>query len=445
MEQSRVFQNPVWTRDNTITFQLSPTHVAYANALRRLCMTEVESVGFRADIKSDGSTSDVQVLANSTPLTNETLAHRIGLIPIYADPARWDTDKYEFILDKVNDKEETMDVFASDFVILEKSESGERQVPSHYFFPPHTKTRQTALIAVLKPLMPGGKPEELRVRAKASVGTGRQNARFIPTAQCAYSYTRDTNEEHVKEAFNNWLIRFKKGDPVAVEADSTKKDPLWREFMTLEVNRCFLKDEKGEPYSFDFTVESVGPINPMTIVLKACEKGAELCRKYAEENLGEDVTVQPADSQLVGFDFIFQKQDHTLGHLIQAWIDANLIDGGEVSYAGYDIPHPLRDEMVIRVGVADGNEATARKAIRAAMTACMGMFEAWAQQWDRLIQGSQNRNNYGAVNARAESPATSNTNSSGNTNSSSSSAPATEEVLAPRRIIRRPTAAPAKP
>jgi DNA-directed RNA polymerase subunit D len=438
MEQARIFQDPVWTRENTITFRLSPTHVAYANALRRLCMTEVESVAFRADIKSDGSTSDVQVLANSTPLTNETLAHRIGLIPIYADPGRWDPEKYEFILDKVNDKEETMDVFASDFVILEKAESGDRQVPSHFFFPPHTKTHQTALIAVLKPLMPGGKPEELRVRAKASVGTGRQNARFIPTTQCAYAYTRDTNEEHVREAFHNWLLRFKKGDPTTVEADSAKKEPLWREFQTLEVNRCYLKDEKGEPYSFDFTVESVGPINPVTIVLKACEKGAELCRKYAEENLGDDVTVQPADSQIVGFDFIFQKQDHTLGHLIQAWIDANLIDGGEVTFAGYDIPHPLRDEMVIRIGVADGNEATARRAIRAAMTACMGMFEVWANQWDRLIKGSQNQNNYGAVNAAASSNSNTNTNSS----SSSSSPEEAPPVLLPRRVIKRPTAKP---
>lgn len=426
MEQTLVFHDPKMSRENTtITFRLSPTHVAYANALRRLCMTEVETVAFRADIKSDGSTSDVQVLANSTPLTNETLAHRIGLIPIYADPSRWDADKYEFILDKVNDKEETMDIFASDFVIMEKTDSGTRQVPSHYFFPPNVKTRETALIATLKPLMPGGKPEELRLKASASVGTGRQNARFIPTAQCAYSYTLDTNEERVKEAFQNWLIRFKKGDPATVEADSAKRAPLWREFKTLEINRCTLKDEKGEPYSYDFTVESVGPINPVTIVQKACEKGAELCRKYAEENLGEDVTVQPADSQLVGFDFIFQKQDHTLGHLIQAWIDANLIDGGEITFAGYEIPHPLRDEMVIRLGVADGSEATARKAIRTAMTACMGMFETWAQQWARLIQGRPN-NAAAASGAAPSAP--------------SSSSPEAAPVLALRRVIKRPSA-----
>ena len=382
-----VFKNIASPRENTITFQVSPTHVAYANTLRRLCMTYVESVGFRADILDNGSTTDVKVLANSTPMTNEMLAHRIGLIPLHVtNPLQWDSEKYSFVLQVENNTEDLLDVFASDFNVLEKMEDGStRQVPTSQFFKVHPVTQDTCLIATLKPLMPGGKAEELRIQAKATIGTGRENARFIPTAQCAYSYTKNTDPVAQKRAFDDWVCRSKMLDPAALDQDPERKAPLVREFNTLEINRCYLKDEGGEPYSFDFTIESAGVLHPYYIVQRACEKGAELCRQYTSAQLPKDVNVQRVQGRLVGFDFFFQRQDHTLGHLIQAWIDANLMGKGEVTFVGYDIPHPLRDEMVIRIGVSDGDETTATRALTTAMTACMAMFDTWKNQWAALV------------------------------------------------------------
>ncbi len=383
-----VFQNARNTRENTIQFTLAPTHVAYANTLRRLCMTSVETVGFRADIRDNGATTDVEILANSTPMTNEMLAHRVGLIPLYVKtPTEWDPEKYTFILDKTNETEHAMDIFASDFQVLETRGEDTIQIPSSTFFRPHPKSGETCLLAVLKPLMPGGKPEEIRIKAKASAGIGRENARFIPTAQCAYSYTRDESPEHQKRVFDDWIRRAKMIDPAELEKDAVKKGEYTREFNTLEVNRCYLKNEGGEPYSFDFTVESVGVLDPAQIVLRACERGADLCKRYAVDNLPADVTVQRVEGQLLGWDFIFQGQDHTLGHLVQAWIDEHLIDSGEVTFVGYDIPHPLRDEMVIRIGVPDAEtDQSARKAIQKAMVACEAMFQTWRSQWAAIVQ-----------------------------------------------------------
>ena len=377
-----VFQNIQRQRENTLSFQLSPTHVAYANTLRRLIMTSVETVGFRADIADNGSTTDVEILANSTPMTNEMLAHRIGLLPIHVKtPLDWDSEKYTFVLNKVNETDDIMDVYASDFRILEKRGEESITLPPQQFFVPHAKTRQTCLIATLKPLMPGGKPEEIHLKAKATVGVGRENARFIPTAQCAYAYTRDNDPIHVKAAFDDWVQRAKKIDPATLETDPVKKEPLVREFKTLEIQRCYMKNEAGEPYSFDFTVESAGVLDPEYIVQRACEKGAEMCKAYAAQNLSDDVTVARTEGRMIGYDFFFQRQDHTLGHLVQAWLDENLVGRGDITFAGYDIPHPLRDEMVIRIGVRDGSEAVARKALSDAMTACAGMFQAWRDQW----------------------------------------------------------------
>jgi DNA-directed RNA polymerase subunit D len=375
------------SRMNTASFRLAPTHVAYANTLRRLCMIAVETVGFRSDIKEDGSTADVRVLSNSTPMTNEMLAHRIGLLPLHvSNPLSWDADKYKFVLNKVNTEEKTVDVCAGDFKILEKRGDGYVEIPSHKFFHPHPETHDTCLIATLKPMMAGAKPEEIHIEAKATVGVGRENARFIPTAQCAYAYTRDRDPLKEKEVFERWLQTAKDVNPAELDQDQKRKGELIREFNTLEVNRCFLKDDSGEPYSFDFTVESVGVLHPAAIVARACQKGAELCKPFAEDALNASVTVQPSEGQVLGYDFFFQGQDHTLGHLLQAWIDKNLIDRGDITFVGYDIPHPLRDEMVIRIGVKDGSEQTARAALKAAAQACYGMFEQWYAEWSRKAQ-----------------------------------------------------------
>ena len=374
-------------RTNTITFRLSKTHVAYANTLRRLCMTSVETVGFRSDMKDDGSTADVRVLSNSTPMTNEMLAHRIGLLPIYiSNPLEWDSDKYKFVLNMVNTEEKTVDVCAGDFKILEKKGDGYVEIPSHKFFRPHPETHDTCLIASLKPLMAGGKPEEIHIEAIATVGVGRENARFIPTTQCAYAYTRDRNPLKEKEVFERWLQIAKDVNPAEIDQDEKRKGELIREFNTLEINRCFLKDDTGEPYSFDFAIETVGVLHPAQIIARACQKGAELCRPFAEDALGTDVTVQHSEGQLLGYDFFFQGQDHTLGHLLQAWIDKNMMERGDITFVGYDIPHPLRDEMVIRIGVKDGKEETARGAIKTAAQACYGMFAQWYTEWSRKTQ-----------------------------------------------------------
>jgi DNA-directed RNA polymerase subunit L len=389
-----VFQNykdASKVRRNTCAFTLAPTHVAYANTLRRMCMSHVASVGFRADMTEQGTTTDVVVKTNSTPMTNEMLAHRVGLLAIHIQqPETWDSKRYKFVLHKVNTTDQLMDVCAEDFRIIDTTREDAVPQPASQFFPPHPVTRSTALIAVLKPQMPGGEPEEIHIEATATVGVGRENARFIPTCQCAYAYTPDTNPDNLKRAFESWLGRVKMiGNPEALEQDLPKKQALLREFNSLERQRCYVKSESGEPYSFDFTVESRGVLPPEYIVMKAIEAGMQMCEKYTGEVLPSDVTVVPYDGNFRAIDFYFQKHDHTFGHMIQAWLDANRVGNGQITFAGYDIPHPLRDEMVLRIGVegSENAEVMARRVVREAVQACYAMFQLWSQQWTRVALG----------------------------------------------------------
>lgn len=390
---SSMFQNLKQQDAQTLSFVLSPTNVAYANTLRRAIQTEVEILGFRADMTEDGSTTDVKVFKNTTPMSNEMLADRIGLLPISmntVDPATWQKDKVLFKLHVKNESTDSiMNVDASMFEVFEEVDGQEepKMRANTDFFNPST-VGDTCLIAVLKPHAPGQAPEEIHLEARASFGKGKEHARFNPTCQCAYGYTRDEDEGRVGQLWINWLANQKKLDAKEVDRDAQRKENLQREFRSLEIYRCFKVDAKGEPYSYDFTVESVGAYPVESAVYDGCLGVASLCDKYAELDKGDlppNLEVKPAEARMKGFDFWFGGEDHTLGNLLQTWLDENKVGrgpkAGGCTFAGYKIPHPLRPEMVLRVGVEDGQASTARKLVAEAAKACADLFRQWAAAW----------------------------------------------------------------
>ena len=409
-------------------FRIRPTHVGYANTLRRLVITDVETVGFRADLTESGTTADVLVEKNTTPMTNEMLAHRVGLLPIHiTEPLKFEKDKYLFELNEVG-AEEQRDVTSSDFTVYEildtvvAEESGNsdnnnnnednkndnnntnmpaslnrQRLPTERFFPPNPLTGDTCIIATFKPAI-HGKPsaEEITIKAKASIGTGRENARFNPVSQCSYIYTRDTdNVELLKSTYEKWLINHKKVSPESLKEDGDRAASLEREFNTCEIAKVYLMDPNGEPFSFDFTVQTIGVLSVPYIIQRACEVGEARCLKYANlvsENI-EGVKIRPADARIRGYDITFVREDHTLGNLLQTWLDQNMVGKGVVTFAGYKVPHPLTDEMLLRVGVEDGKEATAREVVAQAARSCAAMLRSWKTQW----QDAVNRTKRGAT------------------------------------------------
>lgn len=379
------------------TFTLAPLHVTYANTLRRLILTGVETVSFRADMTSVGTTTDVVVKRNDTPMTNEMLAARIGLLPVHVtDPTKWKKEDYQFRLLVSGSSDEVRHVTASDIEVvplkgLEVEEKKEEAAPTsaltRTFFPPHPLTGQTCLLASLQPGS-GSTQQRIEILAMASKGTGREHARFIPVSQCSYEYTPDADPARIEELFQSWLLHAKKAG--GVERDSARYKELEREFRTMQIKRCYKIDpETKEPYSYDFTIESVGVLTVDYIVKRACEVGENMCARYVNLGSGplpEEITISSANCKLVGYDFLFRGHDHTLGNLLQTWLVQNKIEGkprtkNSITFAGYSVPHPLRDEMVLRVGVEDGEETTARVAIAEAAKGCVVLFQELRRAW----------------------------------------------------------------
>jgi DNA-directed RNA polymerase subunit L len=288
------------------------------------------------------------------------IAHRIGMIPILADVTTFEPGLYEFVIDKENNTKTMMDVCASDIQVFKKNPDAPLEapvrIPTEEFFPPDPITGDTCLITRLRPQWnPSSPNERIVLKARASISTGEENIRWSPVSQCSYEYTRDENPDNIEETFVNWLKNNKKITDVAT-LPAERKEELKREFNTMEIQRCYLKNDKGEPNDFTFFVESIGTQPIAQIVHAGIVSCISKVNTYAtvDSALPSNVTLLPGDARFPCYDVYFKNENHTLGNLLETFIIENHVDGSaepRITYAGYKVPHPLRPEMFVRIGI----------------------------------------------------------------------------------------------
>lgn len=380
-------------------FRFTNTNVTIANTLRRAIETLTPSVAFRTEPYEK---SDVNITVNTTPLVNEMLAHRIGMLPInIRDITTFTPDQYEFTLDVKNETKATLDVRAADIKVFQKNLENPLlppvQLSTADFFPPDPITGDTVLITRLRPQWnPTAPVEQIVLKARASLSSGTENIRYSPVACSSYEYTRDPNEEHQNTVFQNWLLINKK------IADSTalpdgQLAPLRREFDTMEIQRCYLKDERGNAYDFTFNLESVG-VQPIPMIVESALAACiALVSKYIDIDtvLPDTIRILQADARYPAIDIFFTNEGHTLGNLLETHIVDNHIDGTAqpaVNYVAYKVPHPLRPEMFIRIGVqttddekdVEAQKNIARNTIATAARTLKEHFRGLLESWKAL-------------------------------------------------------------
>ena len=146
-----------------LSFMIRGTTPAYANALRRLMIGEVPTMAIE----------DVEFVKNSSPLYDETIAHRLGLVPL-------GTDLKSYRIKKGAED----DGAAACEAILTLKAKGPCTVYASSLKPKDPK------IVPVFPEMPICillKGQELELQATAILGKGKQHAKWTP-ALVWYSY-----------------------------------------------------------------------------------------------------------------------------------------------------------------------------------------------------------------------------------------------------------------
>jgi DNA-directed RNA polymerase subunit L len=106
-----------------------------------------------------------------------------------------------------------------------------------------------------------------------------------------------------------------------------------------------------------------------------------------DATLPDNVELKVADARFPAIDVVFQREGHTLGNLLETYFVEDHISGSEeprLTYAGYKVPHPLKAELVIRIGCAGEVEVqrqTARAAISSACRRLKELFRSLQASW----------------------------------------------------------------
>ncbi|KAK2991562.1 hypothetical protein RJ640_016597 [Escallonia rubra] len=292
-------------RDDYAKFDLRDTDASVANALRRVMIAEVPTIAI--DL--------VEIEVNSTVLNDEFIAHRLGLIPLTSDRAmsmRFSRDcdacdgdgqcefcSVEFHLRAKCINDQTLDVTSKDLY-----SSDHTVVPVDFSDASGAgfDTPEPRGIIIVK-LRRG---QELRLRAIARKGIGKDHAKWSPAATVTFMYEP---EIHINEDMMGSLTLEEKRS--FVESSPTKVfdiNPTTQQVYVTDRELYAYDDEvlkkaeaMGKPGlveiyakedSFIFTVESTGAVKASQLVLNAIEI---LKQKLDAVRLSED-TVE-ADEQ----------------------------------------------------------------------------------------------------------------------------------------------------
>ncbi len=149
---------------STVSLQLEGIDRAYANAVRRFCLAEVPAMAI----------DDVVILENSSVLYDETLAHRLGMIPIKTDLERYNLPeecdcgnplgchkcRVLFVLD-AKGKEKVSTVYSGDLV---------------------SEDREIRPVSETIPLVKLALGQTVKLEAYARLGKGKEHAKWQPAS-----------------------------------------------------------------------------------------------------------------------------------------------------------------------------------------------------------------------------------------------------------------------
>ncbi|ESW29765.1 hypothetical protein PHAVU_002G097400 [Phaseolus vulgaris] len=289
-------------KDDYAKFELRDTDASIANALRRVMIAEVPTIAI--DL--------VEIEVNSSVLNDEFIAHRLGLIPLTSERAmsmRFSRDcdacdgdgqcefcSVEFHLRVKCMTDQTLDVSSKDLYSSDPS-----VVPVDFSDPASTDSSESRGVIIVK-LRRG---QELRLRAIARKGIGKDHAKWSPAATVTFMYEP---EIHLNEDLMETLTLEEKRE--WVDSSPTRVfeiDPVTQQVMVVDSEAYSYDDEvikkaeaMGKPGlveiiarqdSFIFTVESTGAIKSSQLVLNAIEI---LKQKLDAVRLSED-TVEADD------------------------------------------------------------------------------------------------------------------------------------------------------
>ncbi|MEM4222072.1 MAG: DNA-directed RNA polymerase subunit D [archaeon] len=229
---------------NILTFVLKANY-AFANALRRTLLSEIPTLAI----------NEVDIYENSSSFTDEFIAHRLGLIPLEANPK-----KFKFAKDCCDGQcEKCAAIFALDV-----------EGPGMIYSKSLKSKNQNAAVAEKKiPIIYLKEKQKLRIEGKAVLGIAKDHAKF----QCCYATYRAKPILEIPKNVDKKIV-----DICPKKALTWKNNEIiFDEWKCIGCKKCeqFGAQLKYSDEEFLFTLESYNNIPPKDLLKEGLKILAE--------------------------------------------------------------------------------------------------------------------------------------------------------------------------
>jgi DNA-directed RNA polymerase subunit L len=240
----------------TLTGYFENCDVSLINALRRVILTEIDSLVIRGFPHKENL---IDIKKNNTKFNNEYIKHRLSCIPIMVSKREHFTrmiQDYELRVHLKNDTDERITLTTADIHLYRKEE----RVKTQLFYP------EPIPICYLYPKISENDPtEEFMATIKLSVGNAKADACWNMVSKCLFFNTENT--------------------PLVEKALKTIAPEKQTDFKLLDAQRLYI------PNSYTLLVETIGVYSNSDLVKYACERLLETLDRITRETIDE--TVKP--------------------------------------------------------------------------------------------------------------------------------------------------------
>jgi len=324
-------------QDNLLKFTISGINVSFANALRRTILSDIPTVVIRT---FPYEKNDANFEINTTRFNNEILKQRLSCIPIFIKDLGINLEDYLLEIDVKNTYDQIIYVTTADFKIKNlKTDKYLSEDTLSQIFPPNPISKQYIDFCRLKPAYSeDSQGEHIKLSAKITIGTAKENGSFNVVSTCSYGNTPDVYAIDQAKQIKLEELQSKYSSDEDVKYDLT-------DWINLDAKRIFIQD------SFDFKVKSLGVFSNTEIVIKAIKIIIEKLFKLKEIYSTSNNLINPSENTIENcFDITLNNEDFTIGKIIEySLYQLYYIGDKTLTFCGFNKPHPHLNTSIIRV------------------------------------------------------------------------------------------------
>jgi DNA-directed RNA polymerases I and III subunit RPAC1 len=350
--------------NSILTFTIENINVSYANAIRRVILTDIETVVFRT---FPPDKNDATIYINTSRLNNEILKQRLSCIPIHINDLEMPIDDYIVEINVKNDTDTILYVTTADFKIRNtKTDKYLNEEIVQQIFPPDNITKQYIDFCRLRPKIGENiEGEHLKMTCLFSIDTAKTNGSYNVVSSCSYRNTLDHTAIEVESRVKEEELKQK------YEEDSDVKYHL-KDWLNLNAKRIFIEN------SFDFTIETLGVFDNLTIVKAAINNIISRLKKIIEIYSSKNGLITKSVSTIPNsFDITLETEDFTIGKILEYTLFDTYYNGNKtLTYCGFRKPHPHINNSIIRLAYHNDTEkSTVVEYINNAATIAIDIYE----------------------------------------------------------------------